>query len=168
MGTNDFFFTRAQEQGYSIKQSFRLVKWPRKISFHFRICRRNGGSLHPTLLLGRRVPTMIVFCRQENVSSTQSTRQREIRSNDFRHGRDVNRFFEAQSFAFDCSLNEKLKVVTEKKIRRLTTKQSSISTTRRSLYPVDICRPSLECMIAQEYPVNIYWTVVLPGFYLSV
>jgi hypothetical protein len=29
-------------------------------------------------------------------------------------------------------------------------------------YPVDIYRPSLECMISQENPVNIYWTVVFP------
>ena len=31
-----------------------------------------------------------------------------------------------------------------------------------------IYRPSLECMISQEYPVDIYWTVLLPGLFDTI
>jgi hypothetical protein len=37
---------------------------------------------------------------------------------------------------------------------------------RSTRYPIDIYRSSLECVISQEYPVNIYWTVMISGLTL--
>ena len=34
---------------------------------------------------------------------------------------------------------------------------------RSTRYPIEISRSSLECMISQGHPVDVYWTVVLPG-----